>query len=281
MLLQLATASLLVLGALAAPPELPGYRLVWNDDFVGNQGVAADSSKWMYMTGLGNSNGEVQTYTKDPANAHLSGDGQLYIIPKKTGNSWTSARLETRGSWSCPSQKAMIFQSEIWIPDFTGSPAKFAGLWPAFWAKGVSNRNGVSWPQCGEWDILETVNKVSNWNYGTLHFLDANGNHDGHFSRGVQYQGGSYHTWAFKVDRRGGDWQTDVLIWYLDGQEYFRVTGSQVGTLQQWKELAWQPYFIILQMAVGGSWPGNPTANTISGYDASTRVRYTAVYEST
>lgn len=263
-----------------SPPQVDGYRLVWSDDFNGSQGQAVDPSKWDYRTGVGNSNGEIQRYTTDSGNAHLSGDGQLYILPKKSGSSWTSARLESDGSWSCDSNKAMIFQAEIWVPDFTGSPEKYKGLWPSFWTKGLSNRNGTGWPDCGEWDILEVTNKMSNRNQGTLHFRDATGNHNDGFNGSVNYQGGQYHTWAFKVDRRGGNWMTDKLIWYLDGKEFYRVTGEMVGTLEQWKQLAWQPYFIILQVAVGGSYADFPTDNTVSGYDGSMRVRYAAVYKS-
>lgn len=73
---------------------------------------------------------------------------------------------------------------------------------------------------------------------------------------------------------------TDKLIWYLDGMEFYRVTGEMVGTLEQWKQLAWQSYFMILQVAVGGSYADFPTDSTVSGYDGSMRVRYAAVYKS-
>ncbi|VUC30853.1 unnamed protein product [Clonostachys rosea] len=280
-MLLIATLAFLFLSAVFAAPSLDGYSIIWADDFDGTRGAAVDLSKWKYQVGVGNTNGEEQVYTTDPANAHLSGDGQVYIIPMRSGDGWTSARLETQKGWNCPAKKAMIFQAEIYIPNFTNNPSKYKSLWPAFWAKGISNRNGVSWPGCGEWDIFETSYLRSNWNQGTLHFKDANGQHNSTFSGRVQYTGGEYHTWALKVDRRDGDWQTDKLIWYLDGKEYYRVTGSQVGNLDVWKQLAWQPYFMIMQVAVGGGYAGgSPDAGTIEGLEASMRVKYAAIYQS-
>lgn len=275
-------ASLLLFSTAWAAPQQSGYKMLWADDFNGASGSSVDRTHWIYQTNIGNSNGEVQTYTTDIANGHLSGDGQAYIIPKKSGNSWTSARLETQQSWNCAANKALLFQAEVWVPDFTSKPAKFAGLWPAFWAKGTTSRQGVSWPKCGEWDIMEVANNHGNVNQGTLHFIDANGNYNPTFHGTTTYEGGKYHTWGFKVDRRGGNWKTDTLTWYLDGKQFYQVKGSDIGTLQQWKDLAWQPYFMILQVAVGGGFAGgNPTDSTVSGYDSSMRVKYTAVYEST
>ncbi|KAK0716015.1 glycoside hydrolase family 16 protein [Lasiosphaeris hirsuta] len=281
MIRQFASLCLLFGTAWTTIPQHNGYNVVFSDDFNGDQGSAVDGSKWDHHVPNKNNNDEVQHYTYGTDNAHLSGDGQLYIIPKKKGNDWYSAKLLSVGKWTPGAGKALLFEAEIWVPNFTGSPDKFAGLWPAFWAKGNSDRisNPVKWPKNGEWDILEVTNKMSNQNQATLHFIDASGQHNGAFNGRVTYTGGKYHTWAVKVDRRKDDWKAQTLTWYLDGNQFYQVTGAMIGTLDQWKELAWSPFYIVLNVALGGGYAGNPTENTISGYDASMRVRYVGVYE--
>ncbi|KAJ6451291.1 glycoside hydrolase family 16 protein [Mycena sanguinolenta] len=274
--------ALYLFGAIASAsiPALSGYSVVWSDDFNGNQGVGVQSIKWVQKVGPTGNNGELEVYTSGTSNVHLSGDGQLYIIPTLSDGTWYSGRIESNAEWSCNQGEAMIFQSRLWVPDFTGSPAKFAGLWPAFWALGnIYRSSGAPWPLCGEWDIFETSDKMGDVNQGTLHFLDANGNNNGNFHGSTTYTTGAYHTWAFKVDLRNSDWTEQALIWYLDGIEYYRVTGAMIGTYTQWSELAYDDYFIILNMAIGGGYPGNPTSQTVSGYDSSLRVEYVAVYK--
>lgn len=280
MLSYLPTLALLWAPALATIPALSGYHVVWSDDFDGNHGDGINLSQWVQVAKSNNANGELETYTSGTANVHLSGDSQLYIVPTLSNGKWSSGRIESVTSQACDDGGAMVFQSELWVPDFTGNPAKFAGLWPAFWTKGNNYRtDSVPWPRCGEWDIFEVTDKMSNQNQGTLHFVDAKGQNNGAFNGRVTYQGGQYHTWAFKVDRRNSDWTKQSLIWYLDGTPYYTVTGAMIGTFDQWVQLAQSPYYIILNVAVGGGYPGNPTQNTISGYDASMRVRYVAIYK--
>jgi hypothetical protein len=261
-------------------PPLEGYHVVWSDDFSGAKGSAVNKSLWNQVARDDNPNNEVEVYTDSTETAHLSGDGQLYIIPKKHENTWRSARLESTKSVACPAGKAVVFQAKIRGPNFTGSPAKFAGLWPAFWTLGESIRHNVSWPACGEWDIFEVTNKMGDRNQGTLHFLDAQGKENGSFNGSTHYKGDEYHTWALKVDRRNGDFKQQRLTWYLDGTEFYHVTGAMIGTTHQWQTLAYDPYFIILNVAIGGDYPGFPTNQTASGFDASMRVQYVAVYQS-
>jgi beta-glucanase (GH16 family) len=285
MVSQLVSLCLLLATARAAIPQLSGYRVVWSDDFNGGKGAAVDSSKWNQISNVKNSNNEQQIYTEYASNAHLSGDGQLYIVPTKHSGAttyWTSARLESTGSWTPGAGKATLYQAEVRVPDFTGNPAKFAGLWPAFWTKGNSFRtSNVPWPTCGEWDILEVVSQMSNRNQATIHFTDATGHHNGAFNGQVTYQGGAYHTWAVKVDRRNSDWKQQTITVYLDGKAFYHFTGANIGTLAQWKTLAWSPYYFILNIAIGGNYSGPTTASTVDGYEASMRVRYVATYEST
>ncbi|KAF8200580.1 glycoside hydrolase family 16 protein [Mycena galopus ATCC 62051] len=271
---------LLVATASASIPALSGYSVVWSDDFNGDHYAGVDLSNWNQIVGNPGDNGELEVYTSGTNNVHLSGDGQLYIVPTLSGGTWYSGRLESITSEACDSGGAMVFQAELWVPDFNGSPAEFAGLWPAFWALGEDKRSsGVPWPTCGEWDIFETADPRGNENHGTLHFTNADGSQNNGFSGGVAYAGGQYHTWAFKVDRRNSDWTEQALTWYLDGTAFYSVTGAQVGAYTQWTELAYNPYYIILNMAIGGGYPGNPTSQTGSGYDSSMRVEYVAIYK--
>ncbi|KAF8200588.1 glycoside hydrolase family 16 protein [Mycena galopus ATCC 62051] len=237
--------------ASASIPALSGYSVVWSDDFNGDHYTGVDLSKWNQIVGNPGDNGELEVYTSGTNNVHLSGDGQLYIVPILSGETWYSGRLESITSEACDSGGAMVFQAELWVHDFNGSPAEFAGLWPAFWALGEDKRsNGVPWPTCGEWDIFETADPRGNENHGTLHFTNADGSQNNGFSGGVAYAGGQYHTWAFKVDRRNSDWTKQALTWYLDGTAFYSwrlYTGDRIGTG--------------------------------SGYDSSMRVEYVAIYK--
>ncbi|KAK7057880.1 glycoside hydrolase [Favolaschia claudopus] len=276
----LVTLTLFLPYAVASIPALSGYKVVWSDDFNGANGAGINPGNWNQQVGPTGNNGELEVYTSGTANVHLSGDGQLYIVPTLSGGTWFSGRLESVTAQSCDDGGAMIFQAELMVPDFTGSPAKFAGLWPAFWTKGNNYRtSGTGWPLCGEWDIFEVTDKLSNQNQGTLHFQNADGSHNGNFNGRVTYAGGQYHTWAFKVDRRNPDWTQQKLIWYLDGNQFYQVTGAMVGSKTQWTQLAYNPYYIILNMAVGGGYPGNPTSQTVSGFESSMRVKYVAIYK--
>ncbi|KAJ7775772.1 glycoside hydrolase family 16 protein [Mycena maculata] len=261
-------------------PSLSGYNVVFSDDFNGDHYAGIDLSNWNQITGNPGDNGELEQYTSGTGNVHLSGDGQMYIVPTIGPFEYLSGRVESTGSWACDDGNAMIFQAELWVPDYTGDPAQFAGYWPSFWAKGNDYRtSGTSWPLCGEWDIFEVTDWLSNQNQGTLHFIDSNGNNNGNFNGRVTYAGGQYHTWAFKVDRRNSDWTQQELTWYLDGDAFYSVTGADIGTHTQWEQLAYYPYYIIINLAIGGSYPGDPGSDTIFGYDASMRVEYVAVYK--
>ncbi|KAK6542238.1 hypothetical protein TWF694_006201 [Orbilia ellipsospora] len=287
------TAILLLLGeALAVPPALSGYSITWYDEFDGALGgfpTGGWTRKVVTDPSSQNSNDEVQYYTEYSSDGELWGDGQLFIIPHKKGLGtsaspyyWTSSRFETTGSWSCPAGKAMIFQANLRGPDFTNNPSNLQGIWPAFWAKGNACRNGGSWPDCGEWDIYETINDLGANNQATLHYKPTNSDH-AQFSGKIDYTGAEYHTWAVKVDRRNSDWTQQKIIWYRDGTDYLTVTGSQIGNLGIWTKIAYSPFYMILNVAVGGagSYGGAVTPSTIDGTAAALRIKWVAVYHST
>lgn len=257
-------------------PTIPGYALVWSDEFNGASGAAVDGSKWNSKTGP-NSNHEIQQYTTSTDNAHLSGDGRLYIIPNKDGSGhWTSARLEGRYSFNCDAGHQMIFQAEICLGN--NPPAQQQGLWPAFWTLGAAVRTGVGWPKCGEWDILEIINGSST-NQGTLHYLNSS-NADPGFGGRVNFSHNDYHTWALKVDRTAATFQGEKLTWSLDGNPFFEVTGARVNNAEQWDDVAHKAYFPILNLAVGGDYPGQPNDQTTGGFQSGMQVKYVGVYKS-
>lgn len=257
-------------------PQKPGYKIVWLDEFNGPSGAAVDGSKWFSKTGA-NANHEIQQYTTSTDNAHLSGGGQLYIIPlKQASGQWTSARLEGIESFTCDDDHTMILQSEIRVGNHPASQQQ--GIWPAFWALGNSIRTGAGWPKCGEWDILELING-STTNQGTLHFLNSGGAHQ-MFGGKVDFTGGDYHTWALQVDRRGVSFQNEKLTWYLDDRPFFEITGAQIGTAEQWSDVAHKPFYPLLNVAVGGDFPGNPNDQTRDGFESGLQVKYVAFYKS-
>lgn len=257
-------------------PKIPGYARVWVDEFNGPAGHGVNGNNWVSKTGS-NSNNELQEYTTSAANAHLSGDGRLYIVPlKNSAGHWTSARLEGRNSFTCDNDHTMLFQAEIRVGNHPA--ARQQGVWPAFWALGNNIRTGAGWPKCGEWDILELINGSSS-NLGTLHFQNSAGAHQS-FSGGVGFDRAVFHTWAFKVDRRGGAFQNQKLTWYLDGHPFFEVTGATVGTPAQWDDVAHKPFYPLLNVAIGGDFPGNPNGQTLDGHESGLEVKYVAVYKS-
>lgn len=257
-------------------PNKPGFALVWSDEFDGASGSAVDGSKWNSKTGP-NSNHEAQQYTTSTDNAHLSGDGQLYLIPIKDGSGhWTSARLESRYSFNCDPGHQMIFQAEIRLGN--NPAAQQQGLWPAFWTLGAAVRNGVGWPKCGEWDILEVINGSST-NQGTLHYLNSS-NVNPMFGGRVDFNHNDYHTWALKVDRTPGNFQDEKLTWSVDGNPFFEIPGARVGDAEQWDDVAHKGFFPIMNIAVGGDYPGQPNDQTVGGFQSGMHVKYVAVYKS-
>ncbi len=229
-------------------PTLPGWQLVWADEFTQPNGTSPDSGKWNYDIGTGSGgwgNNELQYYTARTNNVRIEND-QLVIEAKAEnymGSSYTSARLLTQGKWSWTYGR---MEARIKVP-------RTQGIWPAFWMLGT-NIPSVGWPQCGEIDIMEHIGREPKIVYGTVHGPGYSG------SGGV---GGSY---TFGPDVADDfrvfavEWSTNVIRWYVDGINYFTVTPANIGG-NTW--VFNQPQFFLLNVAVGGNWPGNPDGTTI------------------
>jgi hypothetical protein len=245
-----------------------GPETVWSDDFEGDAGSSPSSSNWILDTGTGYpggpvgwGTGEIETYTKDPANVSLDGSGNLKITPTRdAAGGWRSARLESRRSDFRPQPgKILTVEARIDLPD--GGQ----GYWGAFWMLGAPFRpSHTAWPGSGEIDIMEHLGSEPSLVHGTLHCGVYNGG-PCHETTGL---GGSrsgttdgFHTYSIEWDRSAG---TEEMRWYVDGTLYHRVAASDVSS-PAWKEATDHGYFLLLNVAIGGGWPGLPDATTRPG----------------
>jgi hypothetical protein len=277
-------AALSVSGATAAlagnPPPAPGtgWTAVFDDDFAGAAG-SAPSYNWMYDTGPGSSfgTGEIETMTSSASNVYLDGNGHLDITALDDNGSWTSGRIQT----TSPNVGAPA-GGELEVTASIEQPNDGPGYWPAFWMLGPGQ-----WPENGEIDIMEDVNSLSEVS-GTIHCgTDPGGpcNEPDGIGSGLTGCSGcesGYHTYTMILDRTNTS--DESITFYLDGNPYFSVNESQVGT-STWQAAFDHNMSIILDLAIGGGYPDGecgcttPTSATASGGTMS--VAYVAAYEST
>lgn len=246
----------LVLADTYSPPSYSGYTLLWSDDFTGSAGASPSTSSWNIRTGYLGVNDELEEYTSSAENLQLSGGSTLQIVPwtnSATEYGWTSGRIESIDSWTPAS--GVITRVEA-ITDFGTNPtSEKQGYWPAFWMLAESYRTGAeSWPECGELDILESINGVLT-GYGTAHCGDECNDDDAGegLQESITIPNTSWHTWRLEWDRTSGNWETETIKWSMDGTVFQTLTGSSFEQ-SVWTNLAHSPYYIILNMAVGGSW---------------------------
>ncbi len=226
------------------------YTLVWSDEFT--NGISSD---WVFETGNGSSgwgNNELEYYRQE--NAAVS-NGELVITAKKesyAGFNYTSARMKTEGrkSWTYGKIEARLKVS-------VGQ-----GLWPAFWMLG-RNISSVSWPACGEIDIFEHINREAAMN-GTIHWDSG-----GHASYGGTYavNVADYHVYAI-------EWNASSIKWFVDGAQYLEA--NILNNVNNTEEFH-RDFFILLNLAVGGNWPGAPDSGT--QFPAYMYVDYVRVYQ--
>ncbi len=235
------------------------WELTWSDDFIGAAGSLPDATKWTFDLGAGGwGNAEYQTYTNNPDNVSLDGDGNLRITAiRNEGPTYTSGRIKTKGLFA---QQYGRFEARIKTP--TGP-----GIWPAFWMLG-DNIDSVSWPQCGEIDIMEQRGQQSNVTIGSVH--------------GPGYSAGNAISkyYGLKNGRFDADfhiyaveWGKDFIDFFVDNYLYHRVTPKDVKG--QW--VYDQPFFLLLNVAVGGNFVGFPTDNT--PFPQTMTIDYVKVYK--
>jgi beta-glucanase (GH16 family) len=243
----------------------PNWKMVWSDEF---DEPTIDSSKWTFeIDGKGGGNGEQEYYTDKSENAHIE-DGHLIITAIKDGtdadgkkHKFTSARMNTKGKgfW-----KYGRFEARIKVP--TGR-----GVWPAFWMMPEDSTYG-GWASSGELDIMEEVGDKPSTAFGTIHYGDK-WPHNVH--TGDKYElpdaklSDDWHIYSV-------EWENGVIRWYFDNNLYETQT--------QWYTKAApfpapfdQNFYIVLNFAVGGAWPGKPSPDT--PFPQKMDVDYVRVYQ--
>ncbi|GAA3937067.1 glycoside hydrolase family 16 protein [Hymenobacter algoricola] len=226
-------------------------ELAWSDEFDGGQ---LDQSKWTYEVKDSWFNNELQATTNSPSNLFLN-NGQLNIQARKenyNGKSYTSARIITKG-------KKDFGYGRL---DVRAKVPKGKGIWPAIWMLGANDAT-VGWPACGEIDIMELRGSTPSVNVSTVHFGTSPTDRkqlgttktlaSGDFSQ-------NFHTFSFIRSK-------DKMRWYLDGELYYTLTSGQVSPYP-----FNNPFYVILNVAVGGDFDGNPDASTT--FPQSMQVEY-------
>jgi len=250
-------------------PPATQWNIVWSDEF---NGTSINTNNWTYDLGGGGwGNGELETYTSSSQNSYVS-NGLLHIVALTNGSGYTSARMKTQGlqSWAYGRMEA-----RIQIP-------RGQGIWPAFWMLGT-NFPSVGWPTCGEVDIMENIGNTNDQgtDHGTIHGPMENGQ-DYNYNEGV---GGTYTlpggaVLANNFHIYGVEWTSNQITWFLDGNQFFTATpASLVGLPSPGIWVFTNQQFFILNVAVGGGWPGNPSTNTV--FPQQMLVDYVRVYQQT
>jgi beta-glucanase (GH16 family) len=244
-------------GAIAQPPVLlptSGFTLVWSDEFSSANGSAIDSTKRTYDLGGGGwGNQELQSYTSRPQNVQIQKDNLVITaLPENyTGTdgiarNYTSARLKSQNLFA---QAYGRFEARIKIPSGQG-------LWPAFWMLGNDiTQNG--WPKCGEIDIMENIGREPGTIHGSLHGPSSVA-HTSDSTSPVSLPAGQNYSDNFHV--YAVEWEPGTVRFYVDSNNYASFTQAQWPAGGQW--VFDHPFFILLNVAVGGNWPGSPDATT-------------------
>jgi hypothetical protein len=220
-----------------------GYSLVWEEQFSGNN---IDTESWTHETGnSGWGNNESQNYTARPDNSWVY-DSKLIIEAKKEafgGSQYTSARMISKG-------KKEFRYGRI---DIRAKLPEGQGIWPALWMLGA-NIESVGWPSCGELDIMELVGHEPATTHGTIHWSNNSNSHS--------YIGGSKTLSSGKLSDEyhvfSVIWEKSKIKWLLDDQEFYIASTNESA-----KSEFNYPFFFIMNIAVGGNWPGYPDATTV------------------
>ena len=239
------------------------WSMVWSDEFSGTAGSSPDAKNWSFDIGTGNNgwgNAELENYTNRPQNVSLDGSGNLAITAKSesyNGSQFTSGRIKTKGLFATTYGK---IEARIKTP-------YGPGIWPAFWMIGA-NEDTVTWPNCGEIDIMELRGQQPSSINGTVH--------------GPGYSGGASITkqYALQNDRFDKDfhlfaveWSPNQVNFYVDNYLYQSVTPEKVTG----KWVFDHDFYIILNLAVGGNYVGYPSA--LTPFPQQMTVDYVKVYK--
>jgi beta-glucanase (GH16 family) len=259
-------------GCLTQPEPLKNLALVWEDNFDGQAGELPNPANWQFDLGTDWGNGELQCYTDRATNAALDGSGNLVITARQEsysgpargnaarpcqGTSYTSARITTQGLHE---QQGGRFEARIKVPTQHG-------IWPAFWMLGA-NLPRVGWPKAGEIDILENFGREPGTVQGSLHGPGYSGVNA--FTRRYDLPAGERFDADFHVF--AVEWSSDRINWFVDSTLYQSIKSSY--SPGDW--VFDHPFFLILNLAVGGGPPGPPDGSTT--FPQTLVVDYVRVY---
>jgi beta-glucanase (GH16 family) len=238
--------------ALSGPAEK--WKTIFADEFDGPDGTLPDPARWVFDTGgWGWGNKELEYYVNGPKNAfqrrgflHLSATkGDVEMLDCWYGPcEYGSARIKTKGKFAFTYGRV---SARIQVP-------KGQGIWPAFWMLGA-NIDSRGWPGCGEIDVMEVIGREPRISHGTIH--------------GPGYSGpqGPSSTWSPERGDVGDDfhvfaldWEPNRLRFYVDGALYGTRTPADLPPDEAW--VFDHDFFLLLNVAVGGTWPGDPDAST-------------------
>jgi len=238
------------------------WSIVWYDEFDGPAGQLPDPTRWDYDIGTNWGNNQLEYDTDRPENVSLDGEGHLLITAREEqyeGCDYTSARIVTRDLFEPTYGR---FEARLQLP--LGQ-----GFWPAFWLLGADVYE-IGWPDCGEIDIMENLGHQSQTVYTYVH--------------GPGYSGGGGVGQSYELPEGGTvadfhiyavEWRPDAISWFVDGIHVLSVApGDLPGN--------WvfdHPFYIILNLAVGGNWPGPPGPDTV--FPQSVVIDWVRVYEET
>jgi beta-glucanase (GH16 family) len=254
------------LKGLSVPPK--NYKLIWSDEFNQAEGTAPDPAKWNYNLGdHGWGNKELERYTDLAQNACVTADplasnGKALMIQaiKESDGSFTSARINTNEKFSF---------TYGWVEGRLRLPYG-QGIWPAFWMVGEKKTYG-NWPHCGEIDIMENLGHHLSEIHGTIHgpgyFTDTGITTIYALPDGKKFKD-DYHVFAM-------EWTEGKIKFFVDDQLYRTLTPSDLPAGTKW--VFDHPFILILNLAVGGTWPGYPDSATV--FPQTLMVDYLRVYQ--
>ena len=239
------------------------WNLVWQEEFSGAAGSAIDDTKWAFDVGGGGwGNDQLEYDTDRTENVRLDGQGHLEIVAREesyNGRNYTSGRIKTQGKFTTRYGK---IEARIQLP--IGQ-----GLWPAFWMLGADFPS-VGWPQCGEIDIMEYRGQAPSRVNGAMHgpgYSGATPFAGSYYISGSTFHDG-FHTFAV-------EWTTNRITWLVDGNSFMSYDTGDMESGMDW--VFDHEFFILLNVAVGGNYVGDPNAST--QFPQTMVVDYVRVYE--
>lgn len=238
------------------------WSLLWSDEFEGARGEAIDASKWRFdIGGHGWGNQQLEFTTDRLENASLDGEGSLAIIARREryqGKEYTAARINTRERFQFRYGRV---EARIKLP-------RGQGIWPAFWMLGA-NFPGVSWPDCGEIDIMEFRGQRPFESTGAVHGQGFSAGQ----AIGAAYQSPidlseDFHLFAL-------EWSAEEITWFVDEHRFMTLRPDELPKSSSWPFD--QEFFLILNIAVGGHYVGSPDEST--NFPQTMLIDYVRIYQ--